>query len=74
MSHIISSIVALDNVHFNHNGSCLALVDESGAGKATLLRCFNRIVVPTTGRVYVGGVAVLTREAAATKTLCPALK
>ena len=37
------------------SGECLALVGESGSGKSTLLRCFNRLVEPDAGRVYVAG-------------------
>jgi len=36
-------------------GAAVALVGESGAGKTSLLRCFNRMVVPSAGRVRVGG-------------------
>jgi osmoprotectant transport system ATP-binding protein len=39
-------------------GRCLALVGESGSGKTTLLRSFNAMVVPDSGDVVVGGLAV----------------
>ena len=39
-------------------GQCVALVGESGAGKTTLLRCFNRMAVPASGEVRVGGADV----------------
>ncbi len=32
---------------------CVALVGESGSGKTTLLRCFNRLVEPDAGTVFV---------------------
>ncbi|HET7583851.1 MAG TPA: ATP-binding cassette domain-containing protein [Gemmatimonadaceae bacterium] len=35
--------------------ACVALVGESGSGKTTLLRCFNRLVDPDTGTVFVHG-------------------
>jgi osmoprotectant transport system ATP-binding protein len=43
-------------------GTCLALVGESGSGKTTLLRCFNRMVEPDEGTVYVDGTDVRTIE------------
>ena len=49
--------VALDDVSFAlERGECLALVGESGSGKTTLLRCFNRMVEPDGGRVWIEGV------------------
>ena len=41
-------------------GQVLALIGPSGAGKSTLIRCINRLVEPTSGRVYLGNVE-LTR-------------
>jgi osmoprotectant transport system ATP-binding protein len=34
-------------------GECVVLVGESGSGKTTLLRCFNRLVEPDAGRIFV---------------------
>ena len=36
-------------------GECVALIGESGSGKTTLLRCFNRLVAPDDGRIFVDG-------------------
>jgi phosphonate transport system ATP-binding protein len=36
-------------------GQVMALIGPSGAGKSTLIRCVNRLVEPTAGRVYLGG-------------------
>lgn len=34
-------------------GDCLAIMGTNGAGKSTLLKCFNRILKPQSGVVYV---------------------
>ncbi|HEX9563562.1 MAG TPA: ATP-binding cassette domain-containing protein [Gemmatimonadaceae bacterium] len=43
-------------------GTVTALVGESGCGKTTLLRAFNRLVQPDRGSVRVGGEDVLTLD------------
>jgi phosphonate transport system ATP-binding protein len=39
-------------------GQVLALIGPSGAGKSTLIRCVNRLVQPSEGRVFVSGTEV----------------
>jgi phosphonate transport system ATP-binding protein len=39
-------------------GQVMALIGPSGAGKSTLIRCVNRLVEPSSGRVYLGNLEV----------------
>src|SRR5262245_59148534 len=36
-------------------GQVMALIGPSGAGKSTLIRCVNRLVEPTAGRIHLKG-------------------
>jgi len=42
------------------DGQVMALIGPSGAGKSTLIRCVNRLVEPTDGKVFLGDLE-LTR-------------
>jgi len=54
VSHGFGDVVALDDVSIDvPAGSATALVGESGSGKTTLLRCFNRLIEPERGDVFV---------------------
>jgi len=39
-------------------GQVLALIGPSGAGKSTLIRCVNRLVEPTAGKVFLGDTEI----------------
>ena len=47
--------LALNNVNLEiPKGQVMALIGPSGAGKSTLIRCVNRLVEPTGGKVFLG--------------------
>lgn len=43
-------------------GELTVLLGPSGAGKTTVLRCINRLIEPTSGRIMVDGVDVATLD------------
>ncbi|MEQ8707361.1 MAG: phosphonate ABC transporter ATP-binding protein [Rhodospirillales bacterium] len=46
---------ALTNVSLEvPDGQVMALIGPSGAGKSTLIRCVNRLVDPTSGKIFLG--------------------
>ena len=56
---------ALTEVSFSvPSGQVLGLIGPSGAGKSTLIRCINRLVEPTAGKVWLGDldITVLSRR------------
>ena len=64
MTRIYGSRVALDDVHLELlPGELTFLVGPSGAGKTTLLKLINRELRPTSGRLWVAGLAAHTLKA-----------
>ncbi len=50
-------IRVLEEITFNlSQGDSLALLGRNGAGKSTMLKCFNRILKPKKGRVSINGI------------------
>jgi ABC-type histidine transport system ATPase subunit len=37
------------------NGSVVTVIDSSGSGKRTFLRCLNHLELPTSGEIYIDG-------------------
>ena len=42
------------------DGEVMALIGPSGAGKSTVIRCINRLVEPTSGRVALNNTEITT--------------
>jgi phosphonate transport system ATP-binding protein len=56
---------ALNNVSFEvADGEFLAVIGLSGSGKSTLLRCINRLIEPTSGKIYWNDIDVTAAKGA----------
>ncbi len=54
---------ALDGVSFSiDEGECVVFVGPSGCGKTTTLKLTNQLLLPTSGRIFVGGQDIATRD------------
>ena len=48
--------VALWNVSLQiPRGKIFVIIGLSGSGKSTIVRCFNRLIVPTSGKIWFNG-------------------
>ncbi|MDQ7819803.1 MAG: phosphonate ABC transporter ATP-binding protein [Armatimonadota bacterium] len=51
--------VALRDVTFSvEPGEFVVIIGLSGSGKSTLMRCINRLIEPTAGKIYIDGVDI----------------
>ena len=56
-------VVALRNVAMDvRRGEFLVILGPSGAGKSTLMRCLNRLIEPTEGRIIFNGEEIRTQN------------
>lgn len=56
LSCALGGKTVLDNVSFEvHEGTFLSIVGPNGAGKTSLLKCLNRILSPSAGRILLWG-------------------
>ena len=61
---------ALQDVSFEvADGEFLAVIGLSGSGKSTLLRCINRLVEPTSGKIYLDGEDITAASGAGIRRL-----
>jgi phosphonate transport system ATP-binding protein len=52
---------ALNDISFEvHPGEFMVIIGLSGSGKSTLMRCINRMIEPTSGKIYIDGVDITT--------------
>lgn len=55
-----SNLKILDEIKFDvSNGECVAILGNNGAGKSTMLKCLNKIILPQKGRVVVNEADIL---------------
>ncbi|MEM9683086.1 MAG: phosphonate ABC transporter ATP-binding protein [Pseudomonadota bacterium] len=60
-----ATVKAVDNISLTiPEGQMVGVIGRSGAGKSTLLRLINRLIEPTSGRLYYGGREVTALKGA----------
>ncbi len=62
-------ITALNDVSFSINkGEFIGLIGHTGSGKSTLLQCFNGLLKPESGEIYIDGANIAEKQNA--KGIC----
>ncbi|MBU1001650.1 MAG: glycine betaine/L-proline ABC transporter ATP-binding protein [Proteobacteria bacterium] len=62
--------VGVDNASFSvEEGEIVVVMGLSGSGKSTLVRCINRLIEPTSGKIMVDGVDILSLDRKELRTL-----
>lgn len=52
-------LLALNNISFKvYSGEILVIMGLSGSGKSTLIRCINKLISPSQGRIYIEGTDI----------------
>lgn len=55
--------VGVNNATFEvHEGEIVVVMGLSGSGKSTLVRCLNRLITPSSGKILIDGRDVLTMD------------
>lgn len=62
--------IGVNNASFEvHEGEIVVIMGLSGSGKSTLVRCLNRLITPSAGRVLVDGQDVVAMDEQALREL-----
>lgn len=66
----LQDTIAVNNASFTvEQGESFVVMGLSGSGKSTLIRCLNRLIEPTSGRILIGGAEVTGMDNAALQEL-----